>query len=262
MSASKSSFANLRPSRQQFICIADRDKIPVEDEGEVTLKCKTTNNEICEVTLKNVLFVPLLASNLASISCMTKTGAQIHFYDTHCKIKSAQNEIVMSAEQISNGVYRIKISGDAKMNKAPNPKKNVVLAATAISRASLQTWHCRLVYLNYKAVCNLPQHAEGIQITDSTKKFCQACVEGKYIKRPFPQSKSRAKALLELIPTDLCVVNVPSYGNYKSVIKVYHDHSRMPFISTESEFPSGKDNRKLCYLCSKSERQDSQSCKE
>ena len=161
---------------------------------------------------------------------MTKNGAQILFYDTHCKIKSAQNEIVMSAEQISNGVYIIKLSGDAKMNIVLNPKKNVVLAATVISRASLQIWHRRLAHLNYKAVCNLPQHAEGIQITDAKQEFCQACAEGKHIRRPFFQSKSRAKAILDLIHTGLCVVNVPSHGNYKYVMTVCDDHSKMSFI--------------------------------
>ena len=52
----------------------------------------------------------------------------------------------------------------------------------------------------------------------------------KPIRRPFFQSKSRAKAILDLIHIDLCVVNVPSHGNYKYVMTVCDDHSKMSFI--------------------------------
>ena len=60
------------------------------------------------------------------------------------------------------------------MNPITNPKKDIGLAATSISRASLQIWHRQQAHLNYKAVCNSPLHAEGIQTNDATKKFCQA----------------------------------------------------------------------------------------
>ena len=80
----------------------------------------------------------------------------------------------MSAGQISNGVYRIKLSGDSKTNIVSNPKKNILLAAMAVSRASLQTWHRRLDYLNYNATyLNMLKGFRSLMIQRNSVKLCR-----------------------------------------------------------------------------------------
>ncbi|KAL0294286.1 UNVERIFIED_CONTAM: hypothetical protein Sradi_6894800 [Sesamum radiatum] len=73
-----------------------------------------------------------------------------------------------------------------------------------------------------KMMTDLPQ----IQAVEGA---CEACLQGKQHKRPFPSGTSwRAKAVLELIHTDVCgPMRTPSHEQNRYFILFIDDYSRM-----------------------------------
>ncbi|KAK4397350.1 Retrovirus-related Pol polyprotein from transposon TNT 1-94 [Sesamum angolense] len=61
---------------------------------------------------------------------------------------------------------------------------------------------------------------------------CEACLQGKQHKKPFPSGTSwRAKAVLELIHTDLCgPMRIPSHEQNRYFILFIDDYSRMTWV--------------------------------
>ncbi|GJZ59134.1 retrotransposon protein, putative, ty1-copia subclass, partial [Tanacetum coccineum] len=66
-------------------------------------------------------------------------------------------------------------------------------------------WHCRLEYINKKRIEKL-QH-DGLLDSTDIKSFetCVACMSGKMARKPYSHQVERAKDLLGLIHTDVCV---------------------------------------------------------
>ncbi|KAL0330831.1 UNVERIFIED_CONTAM: Retrovirus-related Pol polyprotein from transposon TNT 1-94 [Sesamum angustifolium] len=61
---------------------------------------------------------------------------------------------------------------------------------------------------------------------------CEACLQGKQHKKPFPSGTSwRAKAVLELIHTDVCgPMRTPSHEQNRYFILFIDDYSRMTWV--------------------------------
>ncbi|KAK4395665.1 Retrovirus-related Pol polyprotein from transposon RE2 [Sesamum angolense] len=95
-------------------------------------------------------------------------------------------------------------------------------------------WHRRLGHFNFqglkilhqkKMMTNLPQ----IQAVEGA---CEACQQGKQHRKPFPSGTSwRAKAVLELIHTDVCgPMRTPSHEQNRYFILFIDDYSRMTWV--------------------------------
>ena len=120
--------------------MVNSNRMLVAGEGDVTDKC-TTPDGFCEVLPTKTLCVPEIACNLVSISNMAKNGTHISFKDNYCSVKNSNTQLVMSAVQISNGIYKINISDNSSKNKASYNNQPAALSATT-STANMFTWHC------------------------------------------------------------------------------------------------------------------------
>ena len=67
-------------------------------------------------------------------------------------------------------------------------------------------WHCRLGHISLKRMKKL--HDDGLLTSSDFGSFetCESCLLGKMTKSPFAKSCERASELLELIHSDVCVV--------------------------------------------------------
>ncbi|KAJ8717783.1 hypothetical protein PYW07_005713 [Mythimna separata] len=100
------------------------------------------------------------------------------------------------------------------------------------SKSDLTTWHKRMGHLNMADVKRLEMCAEGIAISNKEiDTICISCCEGKQTRLPFPNSGTRANALLEIIHTDLCgPMETPSAGGGKYFITFIDDYSRKVYV--------------------------------
>ncbi|KAL0312603.1 UNVERIFIED_CONTAM: Retrovirus-related Pol polyprotein from transposon TNT 1-94 [Sesamum radiatum] len=76
------------------------------------------------------------------------------------------------------------------------------------------------------------ENDDRLTTNPSCRGACEACLQGKQHKRPFPSGTSwRAKAVLELIHTDVCgPMRTPSHEQNRYFILFIDDYSRMTWV--------------------------------
>lgn len=195
------------------ITVANSEAIPVQSMGKVNIQTKLNKVEH-QIQVRNVLFIPELTTNLLSVSQLTKSGCKVEFTNTGCNIYNANKNLVATARLIDN-MYKLN-----------------VVSGNAYAVTDLSIWHKRMGHLNMADVKRLPLCAEGVTISDKeVNTVCIPCCEAKQTRLPFPNSGSRANALLDIIHTDLCgPMETPSVGGGKYFITFIDDYSRKVYV--------------------------------
>ncbi|KAK4393449.1 Retrovirus-related Pol polyprotein from transposon TNT 1-94 [Sesamum angolense] len=95
-------------------------------------------------------------------------------------------------------------------------------------------WHRRLGHFNFQGLKILHQKKMMTDLPQiqAIEGACEACLQGKQHKKPFPSRTSwRAKAVLELIHTDVCgPMRTPSYEQNRYFILFIDAYSRMTWV--------------------------------
>ncbi|KAK4386664.1 Retrovirus-related Pol polyprotein from transposon TNT 1-94 [Sesamum angolense] len=110
------------------------------------------------------------------------------------------------------------------------------MGRTAIKAQEDQSWlwHRRLGHFNFQGLKILHQKKMMTDLPQiqAAKGACEACLQGKQHKKPFPSGTSwRAKAVLELIHTDVCgPMRTPSHEQNRYFILFIDDYSRMTWV--------------------------------
>jgi hypothetical protein len=85
--------------------------------------------------------------------------------------------------------------------------------------SSNELWHRRLGHPHYKALPGLQNMVCGMpSISLSKNEICKGCILGKNIKKAFPSSDSRARGILDLAHSDVCVV--PCHLPHSVVVRI------------------------------------------
>ena len=90
-------------------------------------------------------------------------------------------------------------------------------------------WHMHLGHFNFRSIKFLAdkQWVSGLPSIQVPNQLCEACIMGKKHRDPFPQGRAqRATKPLEIVHSDLCYVEVPSFGGNKYFITFIDDFSR------------------------------------
>ena len=106
---------------------------------------------------------------------------------------------------------------------------------------TLQIWHARFCHMNLQyikdaiskgLVTGVDNIDKSSLISSNSKLDCEACVQGKMHRTPFPKkSLSRATKILELIHSDLCgPMQVQSKGGSRYVLTFTDDFSRYTYV--------------------------------
>ncbi|KAL0316660.1 UNVERIFIED_CONTAM: Retrovirus-related Pol polyprotein from transposon TNT 1-94 [Sesamum radiatum] len=95
-------------------------------------------------------------------------------------------------------------------------------------------WHRRLGHFNFQGLKILHQKKMMTDLPQiqAIEGACEACLQGKQHKKPFPSGTSwRAKAVLELIHTDVCgPMRTPSHEQNRYFILFIDDYFRMTWV--------------------------------
>ncbi|CAH2109079.1 unnamed protein product [Euphydryas editha] len=198
------------------IVVANQNKIPVLCCGNVNI---TTSTEECDynITVENVLCVPMLSTNLLSVSQLIRQGNKVHFTSKGCEIFNKHDTLVATASLL-NGVYKL----------------NTTTCLVAAVAESPGVWHRRLGHVNSYNMNKMQDAVKGIKFTEIAninKSNCIVCCEGKQNRLPFAHEGNRSTELLEVIHSDICgpMENL-SLGGARYFLIFVDDYSRMTYV--------------------------------
>jgi transposase InsO family protein len=204
------------------IIIANQMSMPVKCSGDTQITTRVKNSQF-DITVRNILCIPNLTTNLLSVSQLVANGNTVSFKKNICHIHN-QQKVLIGVAELENGVY--------KLNTVKSEK---VLAATVVQATDAKTWHRRLGHINSNDLERMKGGAvEGVfynEKADIQKSNCQVCCEGKQTRLPFPSANHRSKKLLEVVHSDLCgPMETKSIGQAKYFLLFVDDASRMSFV--------------------------------
>lgn len=209
-------------SEHDQITVANNNKLTVACVGDIPMTLTNGKSKI-DSTLKNVKCVPDLCTNLLSVSQMAKKGHSIIFKSDYCHIFDKNRKLIASASMV-NDLYRL--NGQAKENNSTNSESEPYKAL--IAKTSSAIWHRRMGHIcqsNLKKVKNSTIGMECNEIKD--KINCKVCAIGKQSRAPFKHTGTHAKAILELVHSDICgPMPVKSFGGNKYFVTFIDDFSR------------------------------------
>ena len=97
---------------------------------------------------------------------------------------------------------------------------------------SNELWHRRLAHVHYRELPLASKAVEGLpKIQAKHEGVCKGCVKGKNTKKKFPSSKSKAKGILEIIHSNVCIPMLSSsLSGYVYYVSFIDDFSRNTWI--------------------------------
>lgn len=203
------------------VLAANQEAMPVMCSGDVdivtvTPKCKY------EVTLKNMLYVPNLTTNLISISCLIRNGNKVKFEGSRCYVYNKQNVLVAVANEV-DGVYKLDVE-----------HKPCLFTSSSVTVNS-EVWHRRLGHINMNDMNKMKNGAvTGVAYSDKSdisKTTCAVCCEGKQSRLPFGNAGTRSSEPLNTIHADVCgPMECTSIGGSRYFLIFVDDFTRMAFI--------------------------------
>lgn len=202
----------------QSINVADNKTLIVKGCGKVNIHIKEKDGTERKIQVRNVLYIPDLATNLLSVSQMTKNGCEVKFYNNDCKIYKNNKEILSAKSH--NNMYIINTEQNCALMSISNEQKPFL-------------WHQRMGHLNFSDLQRMPENVTGLEKLSPMKETitCTTCLEGKQTRQPFKSVGTRASKLLEIIHSDLCgPMETKSLGGSKYFLTFIDDFSRKVFI--------------------------------
>ena len=144
-----------------------------------------------------------------------------------CSVSSDKGSTILYGKLNQSNVYELDVRKLGSTVQAQS-----MTTCKAVKSEHIQVWHRRLGYLNPVYMRQLRDHAAtGINFTDEMQSnSCEACIFGKYTKKPFYANPKRASQKLELVHSDLCQVSEPSNGQAKYFLTFLDDHTRKIFV--------------------------------
>lgn len=203
------------------ITAANKAVMPVLCSGDVdivtiTPKCKYS------ITVKDVLCVPTIATNLLSVSKLIENGNKVDFKRKCCNIYNSKNQLVGVARLV-DGVYKLNVEN----------KHNCLF--TSSDAVKSEQWHRRMGHLNSSDLNKMKEGAIlGIDFKDKAvidKSTCVVCCQGKQSRLPFNHVATRSSEALNIIHADICgPMEVTSIGGCRYFLIFVDDHTRMTFV--------------------------------
>ncbi|KAK3000390.1 hypothetical protein RJ639_022345 [Escallonia herrerae] len=140
------------------------------------------------ITLRHVLYVPNLAVNLISVSCLaTDANCFVAFSHDICVLQDRTSKSLIGLSKMHRGVFVFQ------------PLSTTTVAAVFESE-SYELWHRRMGHPSSQPLIHLPTVSV---VSPSLKTICDVCCHAKHSWTVFPDSTSRAMDIFGLIHCDI-----------------------------------------------------------
>jgi hypothetical protein len=216
-SGSSSHMTNQPSILSNFKIEHDEVKVAKKYQSLTTTGVGTLDAKEC--ILKDVILSPCLDSNLISVGAITENGGQVLF--THEKVLISKNNNVLQGEKQANGLYVLELTRDAS-------EKLTCFQAQNSKKKDAMYWHRTLGHLSFKNLKQLNKENNlGITETDFkiSEKTCEICLKAKQTRFPFSTERTRATRPLEIIHTDICQIEKPTWDGYTYILTFQDDYT-------------------------------------
>ncbi|GJU60345.1 retrotransposon protein, putative, ty1-copia subclass [Tanacetum coccineum] len=177
------------------------------------------------IVLDNCHFAPTITRGVVSISRLVN-NSYIHTF-TNYGISVLKDNVFYFNAIPRDGIYEIDMH-----NIYPNVSSmyNVTNKRSKHALDSSYLWHCRVGHINKKCMDKLQRDGILQPTHDESLEKCKFCISGKMARKPFPHQVERAKDLLGLIHTDVCVPFRTMSREGASYFTFTDDFSRYGFV--------------------------------
>ena len=182
------------------VVLGDGRSVFSETSGCAVISCTSRIGQPRSVTLRNVLLVPTLDTNLVSCAELDKSGHEVRFKAGECALKSpgGGEDIVLGTLQ--SGVYEL----NGKFSTQERAR-----AAKAIGRHDVaELWHNRLGHVGKSTVQEMIRKGSvrGLKLDTSMQSGtrCEWCLDGKQTRLPLKERSKSASCRGETIHSDVC----------------------------------------------------------
>ncbi|KAK2986445.1 hypothetical protein RJ640_011883 [Escallonia rubra] len=174
------------------------------------------------ITIRHVLYVPNLAVNLISVSCLaTDVNCFVAFSHDICVLQDRTSKSLIGLGKMYWGVFIFQ------------PLSTATVVAVSESE-SYELWHRRMGHPSSQPLIHLPTVSV---VSPSLKTICDVCCRAKHTWTVFPDSTSRAMDIFGLIHCDIwgpyrvSTISGAKYfltivDNYSMVVWVYLMHDK------------------------------------
>ena len=178
-----------------------RDASTIQATGKGSLHyLMDTPKGIVPAIISNALYVPELAASLLSVACFTDEDKHhVIFKNTGCAItEKASGRCIATVCKTSGSLYWL-IANPIKSKEYTN------VACTSHYFDINLLHHC-LGHLSHDNIKQLVDKGmvHGVKSVGGHIELCEACINGKQHKDPFPHSNKHARHKLDLIHSDMC----------------------------------------------------------
>ncbi|KAK3005577.1 hypothetical protein RJ639_016411 [Escallonia herrerae] len=168
------------------------------------------------ITLCHVLYVPNLAVNLISVSCLaTDANCFVAFSNDICVLQDRTSKSPIGLGKMHRGVFVFQ------------PLSTATVASVSESE-SYELWHRRIGHPSSQPLIHLPTVSV---VSPSLKTICYVCCRAKHSRTIFPDSTSRAMDIFGLVHCDIWgPYRVSTIFGTKYFLTIVDDYSRVVWV--------------------------------
>jgi hypothetical protein len=168
-------------------------------EGRDTVLFALKSGEHC--ALDNVYYIPRLTAHIISVGQLDERGYKVQIEHGVMWIQDECRHLLAKIHQRPNRLYVLNA----------NLARPVCLAAR--TREDAWRWHARFGHAGFTALRRMAkeQLVRGLPPLEQVEQLCDACLEGKQRRAPFPkEALHRASKQLKRVHGDLCGPMTPT----------------------------------------------------
>ena len=194
-------------------------EITIAKDGIKMAAVKKGDISFVNCTLKNVLYVPELSTNLLSVNKIIEAGGQATFQQNKVEIKCG--DLILHGHKNESNLFEVKL--------IPDPKNS----ALVVEEDYTAEWHRKLGHLGHNLPIKLKKCSEGMEklkLPDD-KQFCKVCAQSKQTRLPFNNNRKKAERPLEILHFDLCGPIQETWDNKSYFLAVLDDYTHYSVVA-------------------------------
>ena len=204
------------------------DKSTVDQVGMGSIVFKTSQGT--QITLTNVLHIPLIKTRFISTRALVQKGATVIFDQGSFKV--VVNRRCIGTGYLEHNLYWL----DASI-----PSLNV---HTQNATPSLHLWHQRMGHMSHMALkAHGPAATTGMDFDAAAMSIpdaCHGCETGKSARKPFSGSSRKTARILEIVHSDLAgpmqTRSIQGSSYIATFLDDYSRHAVVHFLRTKDQF--------------------------
>lgn len=225
MCAHEKLFTTIDKTFSGEVSVANGEMIKAHGIGSVILYVRD-GNDMVEVTLDDVLWLPKLDGNLVSVKKLVEKGHTVEFSGDSCFLKTNANHFWEIARW------------QGKLYKLQEAERCSFASDDSEMEFCVHDWHRRLAHRNLQDVRLMESHGLKIRACQCTDD-CEMCIKGKLARKPFPKKATPTKSALDCIASDICgPFQVESVGRkryFLTFVDIHTGYTEVNLIREKSE---------------------------